>query len=100
MMFPLRPEERVNRSTALNIRSSKLSQIHPVHGRPFQFRMFKSFPAWSLTVADVLESQEHKPAVQSEVRYPVILDVMKRLNIFKGFHPHKSWGEETNRHIP
>ena len=69
MILPLHPEERSNRSTTLNIRSSKPSQIHPVHGRPFQSRTFKSFPAWSLTMADVLESQEHKPAVRSKVRY-------------------------------
>ena len=70
MILPLHPEERANRSTTLNIRSSKPSQIHPVHGRPFQFRTFKSFPVWLLKIADVLEPQEHKPAIQSKVRYP------------------------------
>ena len=29
-----------------------------------------SFPARLPTIADMLESQEHKPAVQSKVRYP------------------------------
>ena len=70
MMPPLCPEVRPNRSTTLNIRSSKPSQIHPVQGRPFQFRTFKSFPVWLLKIADVLEPQEHKPAIQSKVRYP------------------------------
>ena len=70
MMLPLHPEKRPNRSTTLTIRYYKPSQIHPVHGRPFQFRTFRSFPAWFLTMADVLESQERKPAVQSKVRYP------------------------------
>ena len=42
--------------------------VHPVHERPFQFRTFESFPAWSLVVAYVLESQEHRPAVRSSWR--------------------------------
>ena len=38
-------------------------------------------------IADVLESQEHKPAVQSKVRYPCDLGRDETIKYFQSFPP-------------
>ena len=66
-------DERINGPTALSSRSSNPSQVHAIHRRPFQFCMFKSLAAWSLTMSI---KQQYTPRLD----IPAILVVVKRLN--------------------